>query len=166
MKLNFYPEYDNETFIKSAKAYEQLWSAEGEKIVAAIEKITGLKFVENEINCIVFEGPSYSNPLRLRASYDEFNKKAALVHELCHRIIVGNKAILPNPDEPKVVSAHRVVDLILYETLEELYGKEFANKNVQIESGRSPEYAQAWQWALDMTPEDRRQKFKKLIPQQ
>lgn len=164
MKINFYPEYDNEAFLEALKHYEQIWSTEGAKIIAVIERVTNLKFIENEINCLIFEGMSHSHPLCLRASYDEFNKKAALVHELCHRIFVGNKVKLPNPEEPKVLSAHRVVDLVLYDILKELYGIEFADKNIQIESSRSPEYAVAWKWALAMSPAERRRKFKELIP--
>ena len=162
MQINFLPEYDNPALEQASKEYAKLWQKDGKKIIKAIEDVTGLKFVENTINCLVFEGMSHSHPMCLRASYDEFNKKAALVHELCHRIFVGNKVRLPMRDEPKVLLAHRVVDLVLYDILVELYGEDFAKKNVEIESTRSREYAQAWEWAMNMSKEDRQEQFQEL----
>lgn len=51
-----------------AQEYQAIWDNESNNIVKAINDITGLHFIENEINAVVFEGQSYSRPLQLRAS--------------------------------------------------------------------------------------------------
>jgi hypothetical protein len=162
MKINFLPESDDPKLIAAAKEYTDIWQKEGKKIIKTIEDITKLSFKEKEINSLIFEGMSHSHPMCLRASYDIETKKGTLVHELCHRLLVGNKVRLPMRQEPQVLLAHRVVDLVLYDILVELYGEEFAKKNIEVESTRSREYAQAWQWAMSMSKEERQDQFKEL----
>src|SRR5262245_42550855 len=90
IKLSFTPE--SEKFVEATKQYEAIWSAEGRKMIEAMEAVSGLKFLEPEVQAIVFEGPSNSGykekPMMLRASYPEDVKKATLVHELGHRMNV------------------------------------------------------------------------------
>ena len=45
MIIKFYPESDNPVFEKAAREYAKIWQKEGDKIVTAIEQISGLKFM-------------------------------------------------------------------------------------------------------------------------
>lgn len=90
LQINFYPESDKKEFIKAAKEYQKIWDKEGKKIIKTIEKISGFKFKTKFINAVTFEGVSYSLPLRLTSSYPLKFKRATLIHELCHRLLVDN----------------------------------------------------------------------------
>jgi hypothetical protein len=54
--------------------------------------------------------------------------------------------------------------LVLYDIWEKLYGKEFADKMVDVEEQRKGiyDYEAAWKWALAMTKEERATKFRNL----
>src|SRR5688572_16721249 len=90
VKINFSPE--SEQFAAATKEYQALWQAEGDKIVKALERVSGLKFAETDFGAIVFEGISRSgqpggSPMKMRASYPADTKKATLIHEIGHRHI-------------------------------------------------------------------------------
>lgn len=86
------------------------------------------------------------------------------MHELCHRIAKGNKLRLENDEDPKLLSAHKVIFLVLYDILAVLYGEDLAEYNKELESGYSEEYKQAWEWALSVNKEERQDRFQQLIP--
>lgn len=163
MKLTFYPDHDGTLLEKAAKEYQSLWDAEGEKITSAIEKATKLTFIEKLINVTVFEGTSHSHPLALRASYSTDQKKGALIHELCHRLMFANKVKFPDKNEDMGLASHKQVNLVLYDIWTDLYGEVFAKEQVGIESQRQPFYADAWQWALDLSREDRQKLLSSLM---
>ena len=160
LRIRFTPE--SEKFDAATAEYERLWAAEGSRIVAAMERISGLKQQEREISAVVFEGPSYSGyrerPMRLRASYPEDVKKATLVHELYHRFLTDVRTTTE-------IDEHRKVFLVLYDTWVALYGAAFADEMVKVERGRKGiyDYDTAWTWALAMTPEQRAARFKELL---
>ena len=170
MIINFYPESDKPELKKATEEYSRIWNADGQKIVKVIEKISGLKFKEKEINALVFNGVSYSIPLQLNSNQTPDNKRGALTHELCHRLIVGNnlKFDFKYEDENWNQEVHKQVDLILYDIWVDLYGKEFADDQVEAEGnllkqeGISP-FKVAWNWALSLTKEERAKEFKSLI---
>src|SRR5687767_2155409 len=90
VKINFTPE--SEKFAAATKEYQVIWQSKGDRIIKAIEKVSGLKFKEAECETIVFEGVSRSgrpggSPMKMRASYPPDTKKATLVHEIGHRHI-------------------------------------------------------------------------------
>ncbi|MFL5594589.1 MAG: hypothetical protein ACJ785_08270, partial [Gemmatimonadaceae bacterium] len=94
--ISFAPQSDS--FAVPAREYERLWAAEGERIVAEMERVSRLSFIypqfaDTSITAIVFEGVSNSgyreDPMRLRASYTPDTKKATLIHELGHRLQAG-----------------------------------------------------------------------------
>jgi hypothetical protein len=159
--MHFEPESPTDAFIKAAAEYDALWKAEGARMVEAMERITGLPFVERDIKAVIFEGASYSGfgdkPMHLRASYTTEVKKATLVHELLHRML-GRVRTTDEIDE------HRKLFLVLYEIWVSLEGKEFADRNVVVESRRKGiyDYESAWKWALAMSAEERAAKFKTL----
>lgn len=170
MIINFYPEQNNPDFEKAAGEYAKIWKKEGNKIVSVIEKVSGLKFKEKAINALTYDEISYSVPLQLQSNISLVHKKGTLVHELCHRLIVGNDIRLDVGYEDKNwnLEVHKHVDLILYDILVELYGEGFAKKEIEYEislwTGKdiSP-YKIAWEWATSMTKEDRQKEFKKYL---
>lgn len=172
MQINFYPEYDNPKFEKAAKEYARLWRKEGQKIIAVIEKISGLKFEEQIINAIIYDRISMSHPLQLQAGLSLEEKKGTITHELCHRLLWSNKIKWEKIEGENgfYLLTHRPVDLILYDIWIELYGETFAKEEVKseiklwTEKGISP-YKIAWDWALGMSKEQRHEEFQKYLPQ-
>jgi hypothetical protein len=159
--IQFEPQSPSEAFVKAAAEYDALWKADGARMVEAMERITGLKFEERKIKAIIYEGASFSGsgdrPMQLRASYPVEVKKATLIHELFHRML-GRVKTTGEIDE------HRKLFLVLYDTWVTLYGKEFADRNVEVESQRKGlyDYETAWKWALAMSADDRAARFKRL----
>jgi hypothetical protein len=159
--IHFEPQSPTEAFVKAAAEYDALWKAEGPRMVEAMERVTGLPFEEREIRAIIYEGASFSGsgarPMQLRASYPAEVKKATLIHELLHRMLGGVKAT-------GEIDEHRKIFLVLYDIWVTLYGKEFADRNVEVESRRKGlyDYESAWKWALTMSAEERAAKFKML----
>lgn len=163
--MKFHPDSDRLELVKAAKKYQKIWDNESRKIVGVMEKISSLKFKEKFINALIYEGISFSHPLRLRASYSTEIKKATLIHELCHRLLVGNKIETPkiSKDEDESLEIHKVIYLILYDIWVDLYGERFAKRNVKVEFGRDPKYRKAWDWALSFNKKTRVRKFSQLL---
>lgn len=170
MIINFYPEQNNSDYERAAKEYGKIWREEGKKIIAVFEKVSGLKFREKIINAVTCDDVSYSIPLKLQSNISIENKKGTLIHELCHRLMVGNKVRFDfaYEDPNWNLEVHKQVDLILYDIWVELYGQKFAKDNIDFEislwlkKGKSP-YSDAWSFALAKTKEGRRSEFKKYL---
>jgi hypothetical protein len=148
-------------FAPASGAYRSLWEADGARIVAVMEHVTGLAFPAAPIDAIVSEGrpmTSYDGrTIRLRASYSADYKKATLVHELGHRLALT----FPRRDG---LDDHRLLYLFLYDVWTDLYGRDFADRMVAIER-RIPggyDYDAAWSWALAMTREERQARLADL----
>jgi hypothetical protein len=157
--ISFSPE--SEQYAQATKEYQAIWASEGQRIIEAMEKVSEVKFAEAEVRAIVYEGVSWSGfgdkPMKLRASYPSDVKKATLIHELGHRLIIR----IPKTKE---VDEHRVLFLVLYDIWESLYGKDFADRMVEVEKKRKGlyDYESAWKWALSMSREERAARFKAL----
>jgi hypothetical protein len=163
--IRFRPESGDPALAAAAEEYQALWEAEGERIVGAFAAVTGLAFAEAEIDAAVYEGPSRSNPLLLRASYDDEAKRGTLIHELAHRLIRGNRARLGLPpyqpgNERK---NHELIDAFLYDVWSDLYGEEFARRRVEAESVWQPFYRQAWEATLALDRAGRAAKLAGLL---
>jgi len=145
---------------EAAREYQAVWDAEGDRIVDAMEGVSGLKFVETRIEAIVYEGISRSgsqnSPMMMRASYPAATKKATLIHELGHRFISQLKR------RPRDLDEHRVLFLVLYDIWLKLYGKGFADEQVDVEQARRGvyDYRAAWEWALSLNEGQRAARFK------
>lgn len=161
VKMNFIPESDK--FVEATKQYQEIWKAEGGKMIAAMEAVSGMKFPDGEIAVIIFEGASNSGfkdkPMKLRASYPEEVKKATLIHELGHRL---NAQLEKRPDN---IDEHRVLFLYLYEVWTKLYGPDFADGMVAVEKKRKGlyDYESAWNWALALTKDERAAKLREIV---
>ena len=161
VRIRFSPE--SEQFAEAAREYQALWEAEGDRIIEALEHISGLKFAEREIQAVVYEGISRAGlrgaPMKMRASYPAGTKKATLIHELGHRHLMQLRW------RPSELDEHRVLFLFLYDVWERLYGQEFAKEQVEVEKKRKGvyDYETAWAWALAQSKEERAQRFKEMV---
>jgi hypothetical protein len=161
VNMTFTPQ--DQKFAEAAEAYRRLWADEGSKIIEAMEHGTGLTYLEKDVKAVIFEGPSSSGigdrPMYLRASYTPDVKKATLVHEHGHRLIAQLK------NRPTDLDEHRVLFLFLYDVWESLWGKDFADAQVKIESGRTGlyDYETAWKWALSISKGERAARFADIV---
>jgi hypothetical protein len=151
---------ESATFEPAAREYEQLWAAEGDRIVRAMESVSGLTFLDTAVRVIVYEGVSQSgyrnrSPMRMRASYPAETKRATLIHELGHRLQSG----LFRREEEE----HGPLFLWLYDVWVELYGREFADAQVEVEKRRRGPYPKAWDEALALTPQERAARWRALL---
>lgn len=158
-EINFVPQ--GPEFAAAAEEYQAIWKAEGELIVDALRKATGLALEPGPIQAIVYEGVSYSGyrkrPMRLRASYSSATKRATLVHELSHRLI--------SDVAPRDVDQHPVIFLFVYDVWLKLWGKEFADEQVAVESARRGlyNYESAWRDALALGSAARAERWSNLL---
>ena len=158
--ITFTPERDQ--FAEAAAEYRKVWASEGDRMIAALETASGLKFREKEFNAVIYERASQSgrgnSPIGLRASYSPDVKKGTLVHELGHRL----NAQLQK--RPKDLDEHRILFLYLYEVWQNLYGTDFANREVEFEKGLKGlyDYESAWNWALSLSREERAARFQEI----
>ena len=148
-------------FEAAATEYREIWSRDGSRIVEVIERLTGLSWELTPIRAIVFEGTSHSGfadiPMRLRASYPPATKQGTLVHELGHRIF--SHLVPGNADD------HPLLFLFLYDAWVELWGIEFADAQVKIESARKGDvdYAGAWRAVLAITAAERSARWRSFV---
>jgi len=145
----------------ATRDYDALWRQDGARIVATMERVSGLRFdsppyADTAISAVVFEGVSNSgfreSPMHLRASYPPATKKATLVHELGHRLQVG--VARRGEDE------HAVLFLWLYDAWVALWGQQFADEQVLVERARRGPYPAAWDSAMALTREQRAAKWR------
>jgi len=158
LQIDFEPA--NESFAAAAKEYAEIWASDGARIVSAMERATGLPFERGPIRANVLEAPSNSGsgdtPMRLRASYPAATKRAALVHELGHRLM--GDLVPGNIDE------HSIIFLFVYDVWAELWGQPFADEQVVIERRRTgTDYDGLWRAALTWSREERARRFADFV---
>ncbi len=93
--------------------------------------------------------------MRMRASYPPDTKKATLVHELGHRLQSG----FFRRDEEE----HGPLFLWLYDVWVQLYGREFADAQVEVEKRRRGPYPKAWDDALALTAAERASQWRAIV---
>jgi hypothetical protein len=150
-----------ETFRAATEEYRAIWAKEGARIVAAMERVSGLRFETGFIPVNVYEGVSFSGapggpPMVLRASYPEPTKRGTLVHELAHRLASG----VPFKGEH-----HELIFLFVYDAWVDLWGQAFADEQVAIESKRTGivDYASIWKKTLMMSAAERARRFQDIL---
>ena len=147
----------------AARAYRSIWERDGERIVAALEARTCMPFQETSVAAVIDDAVSHSggpeHPMGLRASYDLDVKRATLVHELGHRHLWQLTERLDGVD------GHQTLYLILDRVWADVWGEEFAAERVRGESTwhASYDYAAAWDWARQMTPDERSRLWNRLL---
>jgi hypothetical protein len=157
--LNFTAQAD--AYRSAAEEYRAIWSTEGSRIVAAMERTTGLRFEPGPIDVSVYEGPSFSGerggrPMLLRASYPADTKRGTLVHELAHRLAA---------DVPFKGDHHELVFLFVYDAWVDLWGQTFADEQVRIESLRQGivDYEGIWKKTLALPRAERARTLKEIV---
>jgi hypothetical protein len=154
----------SDSFAAAARDYEQMWAVEGPRIVAAMERVSGLTFIstvyaDTAITANVLERASNSgfraSPMQLRASYSADTKKATIIHELGHRLQSG----LFRREEEE----HSYLFLWIYDVWVALYGGEFADAQVVIERARGGPYPKAWDEAMALTAAQRAERWRALV---
>lgn len=159
LNINFYPECDIPRFIEGAEEYKKIWKEDGEKIAEAIMRISGFKFRADTYNAIILDNkPSSSYPLILLSSYSHEKKKSTLIHELTHKVLPRNDAM-----KESELENHKVLDLILYEIWTDVHGEDFAKIAVEGEKTWSDTYVKAWDYAVSLTKEQRREEYQKFL---
>jgi hypothetical protein len=150
----------NDSFTAATDEYKALWAKEGARIVAAMERATGLTFEEGPIQVSVYEGTSYSGekggrPMLLRASYPEPTKRATLVHELGHRLAADIQAPFDH---------HEVIFQFVYDVWVDLWGQAFADEQVIVESARKGlvDYEGIWKKVLAQPASERVRRFEEM----
>ena len=151
-----------ESFDATTQEYRDIWAAEGPRIVATMERATGLRFEPGPIRAVIYEGPSFSGfgerPMQLRASYSPATKRATLVHELGHRLM-GDLV-------PANVDHHSIIFLFVYDVWVALWGQSFADEQVTIERARTgslANYNKLWTEALAISAPERARRFKQFV---
>ena len=148
-------------FEVSTDEYRGIWTEDGQRIAAALERVSGLAFPPAEIEALISQAPpmmSYDGrSMRLRAGYSPAYKRATLVHELGHRLAF----MLPRTAG---LDDHRLLYLFLYDAWTDLYGEDFAIRMSSIESSiPGPyDYDAAWRWALAMSRDERQARLAAL----
>jgi hypothetical protein len=95
--------------------------------------------------------------MRMRANYPSGTKRATLVHELSHRLI--------SDVAPRDVDQHPLIFVFVYDVWLQLWGKEFADAQVAVESARRGryDYETAWRDALALGAAARAERWSKLV---
>ncbi len=154
VRLSFIAESDD--FVPAAQEYERIWAEEGPRIIEAMESISGLRFdnpiyADTVITVLVLEQPSSSGyrerPMQMRASYPSSTKRATLIHELGHRL-QSNLFRFGEDD-------HGPLFLWIYDVWAELYGRPFADSEVEVEKRRRGPYPAAWDSTVTLKAEQR-----------
>jgi hypothetical protein len=148
-------------FAETAAWYRELWRAEGERIVAALERESGVAFPDRPLEIILRDGRPMTgfgcSAIRLRGTYTGPVAAGTFVHELGHCLATGLQRTAEVDD-------HRALYLFLYDVWTDLYGRDFADEMVRLER-QIPgpyDYAAAWDWALAMTREQRKARLRAL----
>jgi hypothetical protein len=148
-------------FAASARVYEARWRAEGDRIAEALEAAAGISFPAEPIEVIVRDGAPMTSfdgrTIRLRAGYSLHDWRAAISHELGHRLALA----LPRTAG---IDDHRLLYLFLYDALTDLYGSTFADRVVSFERRfvDAYDYDAAWRWALAMPRAERQALLRRI----
>ncbi len=147
----------------AARDYRSIWQQDGERIVAALEARTCLRFPETAVAALIGDEVSHSggpeHPMGLRASYVADVKRATLVHELGHR------HLWQLTERLDTVDGHRTLYLVLDRVWADVWGEEFAAERIRTESSwrASYDYAAAWSWARALTIDERGVLWNRLL---
>jgi len=158
-QVDFQPQ--SSRYVAAAEEYRDIWRTEGERISAALEQATGLEMERGPIRTIVFGGISSSGypgwPMRMRGDLAPDTKRATLVHELAHRQVARLTA--RHEDD------HPVIFLFVYDVWVRVWGQEFADAQVAVESRRTGryDYAGAWRTALALGAEGRAAHWQRFL---
>ena len=127
-------------------------------LVSAQTKVT-MTFASQNKNPAFDAAVNEYRQIWFRSSYPPEEKKGTLVHELGHRM---NEQLEKRPQD---LDEHRLLFLYLYDLYVDLYGKEFADREVAFGKTLKGlyDYEGAWNWALAMNREQRLSRFADVV---
>jgi hypothetical protein len=174
MKLFFKIDLDNDLeLILAAGRYSEFWQRKEKAILESFYKHTGLTFKQRRITVWIREdGRSKAGnthrPMELSKNcIDEESIGCTLIHELAHRLAIGN-GIDSEEGNPFIESranyyVHRHIYLFLYDVFVDILGQEAALKEVARESAYPNSfYTKAWQWCTSKNYQQRQLAFARL----
>lgn len=168
MLINIYT--DDKKYEMHRKEYEIVWQLEGNNICSSFEKIIGLPFTEKEIKLLINAGKDNSNSAGdslndiMNFRYNNRCKIGTFLHELSHRIVMEHNLLKKAQSIYDITDIHEVIDLFLYDVIENLYGTEAANMRVDYESNFEEEvYKNSWDSSLKLSFSERQEKLNKII---
>ena len=152
---------------------KKIWKKQSKKILKEIQKVSGLKWNENQIICYVIgRGKSFSDPLTVRAWLDDKEKFInTLTHELIHNLQVQNRKSYLKWDEyaknkykkePEVTKDHILLLSIHWKILEKIFGKDELEREIKSYD-KMPDYKKAWKIVRKEGAEKIIEKFKEVI---
>jgi hypothetical protein len=163
VRLEFRVEVDS--FKAARDEYEQIWAADGRKMIAAMELTSGLRFVypqyaDTAIVVTVREEAANSgfrdrSGIVMRASYSADTKRTTLMHERGHRLMAG---LFTRDDEE-----HDELFLWLYDAWILMFGRATADEQVAIEKRRGARYVAAWDKALGLSADQRAAAWRRVL---
>lgn len=161
---------DNKKYNMHCEEYKIIWELEGKKIQKSFEKILKLSFNESTINLLINEGKNNSNYSgdntkdNMHFRYNNRSKLGTFLHELSHRIVMEYSLLEIAQKKYNIVEIHQLIDLFLYDVIEDLYGKDAADLRVKYESNFEEKiYSNSWNYALSFTFEKRQEMLKNIV---
>jgi hypothetical protein len=163
--LSFFAAEPNHTaFDDGARCF---WADDGARIVATMERVSGLRFQDTAITVIMRAsagssgaGGDPTSPIRVDIRYP---MPMSLIHELGHRL---SHQVL---DAARNVGldGHKLLYLYLYDVWEELYGTAVADRWRDTERGWAELgfgfIKEAWDWADSLGRAGRAAKLRELV---
>jgi len=161
---------DNKKYNMHCEEYKIIWEHEGERIQKSFKKILKLPFTEEEIKLLINAGKDNSNssgnstkePMNFR--YNNRCKIGTYLHELSHRIVTEYSLLDIAQKKYNIDDIHQLIDLFLYDVIEDLYGKESAELRVEYESNFDDDvYSKSWEYALAFNFDERQEMLKNIV---
>lgn len=182
MKFLIKPADNSLSLILEAIQYNKIWAEHSRKIYKAFRDVSGLEFQQRGITAHVSSTITSmagipGTPMQLAGGDHrslEF-KLLTIIHELTHRLLGGNSlgpvslGLVPQSEAHSDLYAefeHRHVYLLEYDVVIQALGEEWG-KHCRDYEGRYTDnkdlpHNKAWQWAMSMTPDERRRAVKIL----
>ncbi|MDB5184321.1 MAG: hypothetical protein JWN38_129 [Candidatus Saccharibacteria bacterium] len=178
MKFVVKPADDSFEMMLEAGQYARIWQEHSETILNAFKNITGLEFQQRLITARITNG-TYGNAglpgkaMILPGNYAAEDRKiCTLMHELGHRLLGGNAlnsvalGLVADTDEnfnDWQWYEHRHLYLFLHDAVADAFGPEYAERCTKDELNNEPEYYhEAWEWAMNLTFEQRQRAVRLL----
>lgn len=150
--------------------YQRFWDKYQNKIIQSFKEHTGLTFQQKQvtvktINEHTSRAGNTHKPMELnRHMIEEVDVGGNLIHELSHRLVIGNGIDTDSPAWN--YHCHRHIYLFLYDVWVDVLGKKAADKILNDERNNTYElYRKAWNWALAKTYKERQKAIAKLREQ-
>ena len=148
--------------------YQRFWDQNQAQIVDSFTKHTGLKFRQRKITVRAIDehtsrAGNSSKPMELNRYLSGEAIGPNLIHELAHRLVIGNGIVTSDNNPAWTYHSHRHIDLFLYDVWVDVVGKAAADKALSDERSNGYDYyKKAWDWALNKSYADRQKTINKL----